>query len=159
MCSQRINPLISIIVPVYNTEQFIAETIESVIEQSYSNWELWLIDDGSTDNSAKVIKSIAEKDNRINYVHKENGGQASARNLGIKKANGEYIAFLDSDDLWLKDKLEEQIEILNRLNPDFLYGLGYYFYMDRDDPIEPYNWITGQFTGNEFFDVLFVNVE
>lgn len=149
------SPFISIIVPIYNTEKFLEETIESVLNQSYSNWELLLIDDGSTDKSAEICKKYVTQDERIFYFHKQNGGQASARNLGIKKSKGEWIGFLDSDDLWLPSKLTDQIEDVKRNNPDFIYGLGYYYYPERQEPLEPYDWISGERSGQQFFDILF----
>lgn len=149
------NPLISIVVPVYNTEQYIAETIQSVIDQTYDHWELLLIDDGSTDGSAAIMKSFAENDPRIHYFHKENGGQASARNDGIKKSKGAYVGFLDADDLWLKNKLTQQIKELETYQPDFLYGLGYYYYPERDPQLETYDWISGERSGLDFFKVLY----
>jgi glycosyltransferase involved in cell wall biosynthesis len=109
-----LSQLISIITPIYNGQEFLKETIETVLNQSYSNWELLLIDDGSTDNSKAICKTYTDKDNRIKYYYKSNGGQASARNLGIKKAKGEWIALLDADDLWHNTKLEKQIEILDK---------------------------------------------
>lgn len=151
------NPLISIIVPVYNTEKYVGETIDSVIAQTYTNWELNLIDDGSTDSSKQIIESFVEKDSRIKYYHKENGGQASARNLGIKKSTGEYVAFLDSDDIWLSNKLENQINDIIEYNPEFLYGLGYYYFPERDKnhQLEEYEWVTGAQTGSDFFKLLY----
>lgn len=149
------NPLISIVVPVYNTEKYIAETIDAVIAQTYPHWELILVDDGSTDGSAKIMQAYAEKEARIRYVYKENGGQASARNKGIKEAKGEYISLLDADDLWLENKLSEQIAELESYSPDFLYGLGYYYYPEREKQLEAYDWVSGQMTGETFFKVLY----
>ena len=94
----EMDKLISIIVPVYNVEKYVAECIESIIKQTYQNLEILLIDDGSTDNSGKICDKYAEKDKRIKIIHKENGGVSSARNLGLDLAQGEYIAFIDSDD-------------------------------------------------------------
>lgn len=102
--------LISVVVPIYNSEEFIGDTILTVLDQSYPYWELLLIDDGSTDRSKDICNSYVEKDERIKYYYKSNGGQASARNLGIEKSQGEWIALLDSDDLWHKEKLEKQIK-------------------------------------------------
>lgn len=107
------NSKISIIVPIYNAEHFLAETIQSVIEQTYLNWELLLIDDGSTDQSSSICADFKSKDVRIQTYYKPNGGQASARNLGIKKSNGNWIAMLDADDLWHPTKLEKQIAVVN----------------------------------------------
>jgi len=105
------NELVSIIVPSYNSEKFVAETIESVINQTYSEWELLIVDDCSMDNTCEIIEKIAKSDSRINLIkHVQNGGPAKARNTAIKRAKGRYIAFLDSDDLWLPHKLEHQLE-------------------------------------------------
>ena len=105
--------LVSIIMPLYNCEQFISEAIESVIVQTYQNWELLVVDDKSTDNSLDIVKSYLQKDNRIKLIAlKKNEGVAVARNMAIKEAKGKYIAFLDSDDIWLSDKLKIQISFL-----------------------------------------------
>ena len=150
------NTLISIITPVYNVERFLAETIESVLAQTYLHWELILVDDGSTDRSAEICKQYVEKDNRIKYFYKDNGGQASARNLGIKKATGSYITFLDSDDLYLEDKLENHFNDLENHQADFYYGGGYMLFENRtENKIEPYDWIYGEKTGKDFFNVLY----
>lgn len=89
---------ITIIVPVYNTEKFLAKCITSIINQTYTDLEIILVDDGSVDNSLKICKEFENKDSRIKVIHKENGGQGSARNLALDIANGEYIGFVDSDD-------------------------------------------------------------
>lgn len=106
--------IISIITPCYNCSELIAETIKSVLSQTYSKWELLICDDCSTDNSAEIIKSFASKDSRIIYLktEKASGSPTKPRNMCIEKARGRYIAFLDSDDLWLPNKLEEQIKLL-----------------------------------------------
>lgn len=110
------HPLVSIITPCYNAESFIVDTIESVLVQTYGGWELIVVDDCSTDRSAILIKEYQEKDFRIRYLKMEKpfGSPALPRNRGIKKAKGRYIAFLDSDDLWLPKKLEEQLSIIGR---------------------------------------------
>lgn len=92
--------LISIIVPVYNVESFISECINSVLIQSYKNFELILVNDGSTDNSPAICEQYASKDKRIKVIHKANGGLSDARNWGLKSSSGEYVVFLDSDDYW-----------------------------------------------------------
>ena len=94
------NPLISIIVPVYNAEKTLKRCVDSIINQIYTNWELLLIDDGSKDNSGRICDEYSLKDNRIKVFHKQNGGVSSARNLGLNKAKGEWISFVDSDD-WI----------------------------------------------------------
>jgi len=93
------NPLVSIIIPVFNVQSFISECIESVIKQSYSNLEIILINDGSLDNSGAICEEYALKDNRIKVIHKENGGLSDARNVGLDSAQGAYISFVDSDDV------------------------------------------------------------
>ena len=110
--------LVSIIMPTYNCAKFIGKTIESVIAQTYENWELIIIDDCSKDNTEEVVSEY--KDNRIKYHRLENNsGAAVARTEAMKKASGRYMAFLDSDDLWKKDKLEKQLEFMNKNNYNF----------------------------------------
>lgn len=115
-------PLVSIITPLYNSEKYIAETIESVLAQTYSNWEMIIVDDCSKDNGVEIVEKYQEKDKRIKlYKNKENKGGAGTRNVAIEKANGKYIAFLDSDDLWKKEKLEKQISFMESLDCSFSY--------------------------------------
>ena len=99
-------PEISVIVPVYNTEQFLSRCIESILKQSFTDYELLLVDDGSTDGSGAVCDAYAEKDERIRVFHKENGGVSSARNRGIDEAYGDFLTFVDSDDLINETYLE-----------------------------------------------------
>lgn len=103
--------IISAVIPVYNGERFLAETIDSVLGQTYPNLECIVVDDGSTDETASIVRSYG---GRVRYVEKPNGGVSSARNLGIKTATGQLIAFLDADDLWRPDKIEHQVEIFLR---------------------------------------------
>lgn len=104
------NPLVSIIMPAFNAEHFIRESIDSIQQQTYKNWELWITNDASTDDTQKIVEKYI-KDERIHLVNfPVNRGLAVARNAGIEKSNGEYVAFLDSDDLWLPEKLDHQIK-------------------------------------------------
>ena len=104
---------VSIITPSYNSEKYISKTIESVLAQSYQNWEMIIVDDCSTDNSLEITEAYTKKDSRIKSIRlKRNSGPAQARNKAIKEASGKYIAFLDSDDIWFPDKLEKQIIFL-----------------------------------------------
>jgi teichuronic acid biosynthesis glycosyltransferase TuaG len=103
-------PLVSIIMPAYNAEKTIVESIESVIRQTYVNWELIIVNDGSKDSTSALVLAI--NDERLRLIEQENCGVASARNNGIKNVKGEFIAFLDSDDLWVEEKLERQIGTL-----------------------------------------------
>lgn len=91
------NPLVSIIVPVYNVEKYLKKCIQSIINQTYKNLEIILVDDGSSDNSGKICDKFAQKDNRIKVIHKINGGQADARNAGLDVMSGEWVSFIDSD--------------------------------------------------------------
>ena len=114
------NDLVSIIMPSYNTAPYIAESIQSVIDQTYKDWELIIVDDCSTDNTDEVITSL--HDERIRYFkNKKNGGAAVSRNKALRKAKGKWIAFLDSDDLWNPKKLEKQIEFMKENGYDFSY--------------------------------------
>lgn len=113
--------LVSIVVPVYNGEKYLKKTIESILEQTYSSFELLLINDGSSDASAKLIDTLVTTDSRIKGFTKENGGVANARNHGVLLAKGELIAFCDQDDLWLPDKLEKQIPLFDNPNVGLVY--------------------------------------
>ncbi len=113
--------LVSIITPSYNTGKYISKTIESVLSQTYSNWEMIIIDDCSTDDTDKIVNKFSN-DKRIKFIkNKKNCGAAISRNIALKEANGEYIAFLDSDDVWNKDKLEKQIKFMEDNNYYFTY--------------------------------------
>lgn len=103
--------MISVIIPIYNRARYIRDCLESVFKQTYKDYEIILVDDGSTDNLREVLVPYMKG---INYIYKENGGAASARNLGIKNAKGDYIAFLDSDDKWLDFKLDLEMQVLSR---------------------------------------------
>ena len=97
------NPKISVIVPVYNAEKFVGKCIESVQAQSYIDWQMILVDDGSKDKSLEVCQRYADTDNRISVIHQENAGAGAARNTGLAKAVGDYVVFIDSDDYVDKD--------------------------------------------------------
>lgn len=119
------SPLVSIIMPAYNAEKFIEESIESVINQSYKNWELLIVNDCSRDLTAKIIEIYSLKDRRIKiFTQKENKGVVEARNRALKESKGKYIAFLDSDDLWEKNKLEIQIKYMQK-NKVYMTYTGY----------------------------------
>lgn len=111
--NKRLNMTVSIITPVYNSEKFIKDTIESVINQTYKDWELILVDDCSIDNSKELINRYIQKDSRIKYYTlSENSGAAVARNYALSKSVGRFIAYLDSDDIWHNNKLESQINFM-----------------------------------------------
>ena len=115
------NELVSIIMPSYNTGRFISDTINSVLSQTYTNWELIIVDDCSTDNTDEVVNPFLT-DTRIKYLKNEkNSGAAVSRNRALREATGKWIAFLDSDDLWLPEKLEKQIEFMEKNGYSFSY--------------------------------------
>ena len=146
-------PKVSIIIPAYNAESTIKCTIESVQKQTYRDYELIIIDDGSSDRTAKIVREIA--DNRLKLFNYKNRGLSTSRNRGIQQATGEYIAFLDADDLWTKDKLEKQIAILET-NPEVGVVYSQTYYIDSQssflyycDPVS--------FTGNVLPELLLTN--
>ena len=109
MINNQMNGKVSVIIPVYNAEKYLVRTINFVLAQTYKNFELLLVDDGSKDKSADICKQFAASDERVKYIHKDNGGVSSARNVGIEKATGEYIAFMDDDDGMRPDYLEVHV--------------------------------------------------
>ncbi|MCB0421216.1 MAG: glycosyltransferase [Bdellovibrionales bacterium] len=116
-------PKISIIIPTFNRGKWIVRAIESVLDQSYRNWDLWVIDDGSTDQTSEIVMSYASKDDRVRLWTQENLGVSAARNKGIQQSQGEWLAFLDSDDRWLPYKLQRQmLEI--EMSPDLKWVHG-----------------------------------
>ncbi|SFV56631.1 Putative N-acetylgalactosaminyl-diphosphoundecaprenol glucuronosyltransferase [hydrothermal vent metagenome] len=115
--------MVSIITPSHNASKFISECINSVLIQTYREWEMIIVDDLSTDNSVTIIKEFVEKDKRVKLIElKKNGGPAKARNIAIKESKGDFIAFLDADDLWKKEKLERQLDFMKKYNLAFTYS-------------------------------------
>ena len=117
------NALVSIITPSYNSAKFIAETIQSVQNQTYSNWEMIIVDDGSSDETENVVLSIIENDNRFQF-HKlnQNSGPAVARNTGIEKASGDYMTFIDADDIWFPTFIENNIKTIQETGIPFVFS-------------------------------------
>jgi teichuronic acid biosynthesis glycosyltransferase TuaG len=114
--------LVSIITPMYNGARFVSQTIDSVLMQTYGNWEMFVIDDGSKDNGPEIVSGYAAADPRIKLLRQANGGSAAARNNGIRAANGQYIALLDSDDTWNPDFLEQQLALMKERNALLVYS-------------------------------------
>lgn len=123
------NPKISVIVPVYNTGEILRDTLDSIINQSYKDFELILVDDGSKDESPLICDEYAKQDSRVRVIHKKNGGICDARNTGISVAKGEYITFSDHDDLYMQDKLQVQIDLAEKYNADIV-NVGYVTSLD-----------------------------
>lgn len=128
--------LVSVITPSYNAEKFISATIESVRTQTYTNWEMIIVDDCSKDDTREILKRYAELDSRIKPIFlEENSGAAVARNTALKEARGDYVAFLDSDDLWVPDKLEKQLAFMQK--NDYAFSFTAYNLMDESgNPLE-----------------------
>ena len=106
------NTILSIIIPVYNVEQYIDQCIQSIFAQKFQGYEIILVDDGSTDNSGQICESYAQKDKRVKVTHKTNGGVSSARNIGLQKANGKYLTFIDPDDFIDENTFKDNMDII-----------------------------------------------
>ena len=114
--------MVSVIMPAYNAEKFIEKAIMSVVNQTYKNWELIVIDDGSKDSTTEIVMQLAQEDSRIVfYANEKNMGVARTRNRGFDIAKGDYVALLDSDDIWMPEKLEKQIELIAKTEADITY--------------------------------------
>lgn len=124
-------PLVSVVVPAYNAQRFIARTLESVLAQSYSPFEVWVVDDGSTDHTAAIVREIAQRDPRVQVLMQANAGVAAARNLAIQQATGDWIAPVDADDLWERDYLKRMVACLTQNSNSV--GLVYAWSLDIDE--------------------------
>src|SRR6266571_502317 len=148
------SPGISIIMPAFNAERHIGESIQSVLDQTLGDWELIVVDDGSTDDTATVVGRF--NDSRVHYVKRENGGQAAARNTGIRNSNGALIAFLDADDLWLPEKLARQVDVFQQTEADVVYCDGYVFFDNGDaDRSDFFAVVPGRKDGTAMLDLLY----
>lgn len=131
---QKPSTKVSIVTPAYNAERFIGQTIESVLNQTYSNWEMIIVDDCSTDRTVEIIKSYTKQDPRVILIElKENSGSAVARNTAMDHATSKYIAFLDSDDLWFPEKLEKQLQFMQ--SQDIAFSFTKYVQMLEDGTV------------------------
>jgi teichuronic acid biosynthesis glycosyltransferase TuaG len=152
---------VSVLMPAYNAEKYIAQSIESVLNQTYRNIELIIVNDGSRDNTESVVKEFMQRDSRIKYLKQENGRQGKARNTAFGLATGEFIALLDSDDLWDADKTEKQIQKMEAEKVDFVYSNARILY--EGDPADSYGkpiddlsggMSVGRYEGKEMFNLL-----
>ncbi|MBD2098856.1 glycosyltransferase family 2 protein [Trichocoleus sp. FACHB-591] len=138
-CQETDTPLVSVIIPAYNAEHFIAKTLESVINQTYKSIEVLVVDDGSSDRTAEIVNQISQNDSRIVLLQQSNLGVAAARNLAIQTAKGEFIAPIDADDIWYRTNLEKQVCCL--LQAPASVGLVYSWSADIDEA----DWQTGEY--------------
>jgi glycosyltransferase involved in cell wall biosynthesis len=126
--------LVSVVIPAYNAASFIERTINSVLSQTYQNFEILVINDGSKDNTLEVIQKLSQKDPRIKVLDKKNSGVSDTRNLGIEMSKGDFIAFLDADDIWLPNKLEIQVSLMQK-NQNLFWSVGNCDTIDENDQI------------------------
>lgn len=147
-------PRVSVIIPAYNAEPYVADCLRSVIAQTFINWEAIVVDDGSTDNTATVVREFAERDPRITYTFQENGKQGKARNTALARARALLIAFLDADDLWEADKLALQLEAMETTGADIVYSDGTVFDVERKDVDASFKVRTGLIAGSIMLDHL-----
>jgi len=114
--------LVSIITPMYNAEKYVGQTINSVLSQTYENWEMLIVNDGSKDSSAEIVADYSKKDSRVKLINQPNAGSAAARNNALRNAIGQFICFLDADDLWDNNFLEKQINFLKEKNAALVFS-------------------------------------
>ena len=136
-------PLVSVIIPAYNAERFIERTLKSVLAQTYHNLEVIVVDDGSQDRTAEIVQSISQLDGRVKLLQQPNSGVAAARNLGIQKSTGEFIAPIDADDIWYPENIEKQVKCI--INSDSSVGLVYSWSVDINED----DFLTGGFHASE----------
>lgn len=148
-------PKLSIIVPIYNVEKYLARCIESLLEQTYRDYELILINDGSPDNCPEIMELYAKKDERVVLIHKENGGVSSARNAGLKKAQGKYIGFVDPDDYVESTFFQELIEELEKTNAQIACCNWDSFYEHGEVKVHPVENVGFYMSQKEFTKHLF----
>lgn len=132
--------MVSVVIPVYNVEKYLAECVDSVLRQTYTDYEIILVDDGATDSSGQMCDEYAQKDARIRVIHQPNGGLSAARNTGLKAARGEYVYFLDSDDYIETCALEHLVAVADQEQADVMFFDGYVFFdeCEEDDTVSRY---------------------
>ena len=143
------NPLISVLVPLYNAERYLVRCIESILGQTYSNLEILLIDDGSKDASGKISDDYAKQDGRIRVIHQENKGVAAARNLGLRECTGTYITFVDADDILLPKAIEAMYDRILLDNSQMVLGKISIEYPDGSRPCTKLDWMCDTVLGRE----------
>ena len=154
---------VSVVVPVYNVERYLKECVDSVLNQTYSDFEIILVDDGSTDGSGKLCDDYLSVDNRIKVIHRENGGLSAARNTGMDAATGDYIYFLDSDDYIESATFEHLVHTAKTDDADIVFFDGYVYYTDCEDDGNTYGYTRKKHyqtdTGKTVLEELLINEE
>lgn len=153
--------MVSIVIPIYNVEKYIHECVDSVINQTYKDLEIILVDDGSPDNCGKICDEYAKKDSRIKVIHKENGGLSDARNAGMEASTGEYIYFLDSDDYISLDAIDKLVTFISEQNADMIFFNAYSFADDYTGKLDTLIWqnLYPTCSGKDMLDLRFRNNE
>lgn len=131
------DPLLSVIIPVYNSEQYLTECIDSILNQTYRNIEIILVDDGSTDGSGTICDTYAQREKRVRVIHQDNRGVSSARNTGLSIAQGDFFAFVDSDDICERNMYQSMVSIALETNVDMVICSGFYFSQSERNNITP----------------------
>jgi glycosyltransferase involved in cell wall biosynthesis len=149
-------PMVSVIIPAYNAEAFISQTLNSVLSQSYQNFEVLVVDDGSQDHTPEIVRSFAQKDDRVKLFQQKNAGVAAARNLAIEKSRGEYIAPVDADDIWYPENLEKRVQCLSQSEASV--GVVYAWSLDIDETSQPMGGFhAATFEGNVYIYLVYRN--
>ena len=147
-------PIVSIIMPAFNAGRYIAEATNSVINQTFYNWELIIVNDGSTDNTRNIADKFTLNDERIILINQQNKRLGAARNAGINAARGQWIAFLDADDIWINNKLERQLAVAkSEPGAGVIFSDGFTFYDGNKETAAPYGTITGLINGNAIYKI------
>lgn len=146
--------LISVIVPVYNVQQYLSQCVESILAQTYQNLEIILVDDGSTDDSGRLCDALAQRDGRVRVIHKPNGGLSDARNAGTEACNGEFVFYLDSDDYLEQDAIMALVRIQSESQAEIVIGNYSYTYADHEDIAQPDTGTIQKYTRKEAISLL-----
>jgi glycosyltransferase involved in cell wall biosynthesis len=150
-----IYPLVTVIVPAYNAEKFIARTLDSILSQTYKNLEVLVVDDGSQDKTSEIVQSISKKDTRVIFLKQPNSGVASARNLAIAKSQGEFIAPIDADDIWYPQNIEKQVQCMLQAGSEV--GLVYSWSIDIDENEVPTGYFRASKIEGEVYTTLLLH--
>lgn len=145
---------VSVIIPVYNVQQYLPQCVESILAQTYQELEIILVDDGSTDGSGKLCDELARKDDRVQVIHKANGGLSDARNAGIAACSGEFVFYLDSDDYLEQDTISALVSIQTECHAEVVIGNYAYTYSDHEDIAQPDTGIIREYTRKEAISLL-----
>lgn len=146
--------MISVIIPVYNVEQYLPQCVESILAQTYQNLEIILVDDGSTDDSGRLCDALAQRDGRVRVIHKPNGGLSDARNAGTEACNGEFVFYLDSDDYLEQDAIMALVRIQSESQAEIVIGNYAYTYADHEDIAQPDTGTIQKYTRKEAISLL-----